>query len=1224
MKPNNWSLALLVALGATAHAQPSAPTALFAAPGDGQATLTWRDPSDSAITGYAVRHATDQAAFAAATPPEWAAIPESDASTVAYTVPALANGVRYHFQIRAASAAGDGPPSNTATTRLARSPGAAVSIGDANLRRWLETAMEKAPGTAITQLDMAALSHFSAWNAGIGAVAGLEHAVNLASLDLSGNRIADVVALGRLEFLEELTLDDNVVADATALGQLTALTYLRLSNNRISDVRALGRLTSLQVLRLGSNRIADATALGSLTALRELHIGDNDISDASWLGSLKRLRELTLDSNDVRDLTALGGLPALRRLWLSGNAVSDLAALAGLTTLEGLHLDNNDISDVAPLGRLTRLAELSLASNRISNLAPLGALRQLQGLHLDDNDISDVTALGALTDLFELSLRFNDVADVQALGRLRSLAQLMLAGNRVSDVTPLGALASLRVLELDDNGISDLASFASLAPLRELRLHLNRNRITDVTALGRLPELQFLYLNDNGIADVAPLADAAGLVWIELDDNDIENVAALGELAALVHLSLDNNAVSDVAGLAASNSLASLSLRNNGVSDLASFANLTLANEGWPQTVLDLGDNDIDDATAIGAMTSLEELRLDGNRITDVSPLAGLAELAVLDLGDNDIADVAPLGGLMLAELALDGNRVADPSALAGMTSLRTLDLGDNHIADVAALAGLRSLAHLRLDGNRIADVGPLVGHLGPGAVVGLRRNPLSGDSIERHLPALRAGAAVLAGGLVPLFPAAADPSGREGFVRVVNHTDAAGDVWIDAVDDAGVRFGPARLTIGAGAAAHFNSGDLEQGNPMKGLASGIGAPTAGAWRLALLSSLDIDVLAYVRTPDGFLTSVHDVLPRTGPTDALLAAVFNPGRNRAQRSALRVVNAGVAAESLPLRAVDDRGTVRETRLVVAAGAATLTGGELEGHRGGESGLGTGFGKWRLRLDGPWTVEAMSLLTSPGGHLTNLSTAPAAAADGLWRVPLFPAAASPREGFVRIANHGAAGEVAVWAVDDGGVRVGPLTLPLGARQTAHFTSADLERGNAAKGLAVGVGAPTQGDWRLELASTADVRVTSFVRAAGGFLASMHDVVAAEGNSHRVLFFNPADNTRQASLLRLVNDGEAAAAVTVTGVDDAGKPSGQARASIAAGQAATFTAEQLEEGGAGLSGRLGDGEGKWRLRIASDRPLRVMNLLASTGGHLANLSTGGRPAARMPGGTAADIR
>jgi len=1207
MQPHKWRMALLLALAGVAHAQPAAPVALFAAPGDGHAVLTWRKPTDSSITGYWVRQATDAAAFTGPMPPEWATIPASDASNAEHTVPALTNGERYYFQIRATDADGHGPPSNTATTRLARSPGASVSIADANLRRWLETDLDKMSGAAVTQLDMASLTHFSAWNAGIRDVAGLELAVNLMSLDLSSNRIADVTALGPLTALEELTLNDNLISDVTPLGRLTALAHLRLSNNRISDITALGRLTSLQALRLGSNRVTNATGLGTLTALRELHIGDNRIADVTWVGSLTSLRELTLDGNDVSDVAALHSLPALRQLWLNGNAVADVTALAGLTMLEGLHLDNNDIADVTPLGRLTELSHLSLAGNRISNVTPLGNLTKLQSLHLDDNRISDVTALATLTDLFELSLRRNNVTDVQALGRLRTLGQLWLAGNGVSDVAALGAVTSLRVLELDDNGISDLASFASLAPLRELWLHLNDNHITDVTAIGRLSGLQFLYLNGNRISDVTVLADATDLFWLELDDNHVANVAALGELPSLVHLSLNNNAVSDLTGLTASESLVSLHLRNNGVSELGSFADLTLANAGWPQTTLDLGDNDIEDATAIGGLTSLEVLRLDGNRLADVAPLSDLAALAVLDLGDNHIADMAPLRGLTLIELHLNNNDIMDASALGGITSLQTLDLSDNDIADLTALAGLPTLRDLRLDGNRVADAGPLVGHLGQGAVVGLRRNPLSGASIERHLPALRtAGAAVLAGRLVPFLPAAADPSGRVGFVRVLNGSAVDGDVWIDAVDDAGVASGPVRLTVDAGAAAQFNASDLQNGNAMKGLAAGIGPPTAGAWRLALLSTLDIEVLAYVRAPDGFLTSVHDVLPRAERTDELSAAVFNPASNHAQRSALRVLNAGVAAASVSVRAVDDRGTAHTARLAVSPGAVTVTAKALEGYHG----IGRGVGKWRLALNGHWSVAAMSLLTSPGGHLTSLSTAPAAAADGIWRVPLFPAASNAfgRQGFVRIANHGEAAEVVIQAVDDGGVRAEPLTLALGARQTMHFNAGDLERGNAAKGLAVGVGAPTQGGWRLALTSAADIRVTSFVRA-DGFLTSMHDVAPTEGNSHRVPFFNPASNTRQLSLLRLVNDGQAAAAATVTGVDDAGNASGEVQATIAAGHAVTFTAQQLESGGDGLLGRLGDGEGKWRLRIASEQPLRVMSLLASPGGHLTNLSAGG---------------
>ena len=53
--------------------------------------------------------------------------------------------------------------------------------------------------------------------------------------------------------------------------------------------------------------------------------------------------------------------------------------------------------------------------------------------------------------------------------------------------------------------------------------------------------------------------------------------------------------------------------------------------------------------------------------------------------------------------------------------------------------------------------------------------------------------------------------------------------------------------------------------------------------------------------------------------------------------------------------------------------------------------------------------------------------------------------------------------------------------------------------------------------------------------------------------------------------------------------------------------TLTALQLETGGEGLTGALGEGMGKWRLRVRSDRPIVVMSLLESPTGHLTNLST-----------------
>ena len=51
---------------------------------------------------------------------------------------------------------------------------------------------------------------------------------------------------------------------------------------------------------------------------------------------------------------------------------------------------------------------------------------------------------------------------------------------------------------------------------------------------------------------------------------------------------------------------------------------------------------------------------------------------------------------------------------------------------------------------------------------------------------------------------------------------------------------------------------------------------------------------------------------------------------------------------------------------------------------------------------------------------------------------------------------------------------------------------------------------------------------------------------------------------------------------------------------------LTAQELEEGSAGVEGRFGDGAGKWRLTVSADQPVQVMSLLLSPTGHLTNLS------------------
>ena len=189
----------------------------------------------------------------------------------------------------------------------------------------------------------------------------------------------------------------------------------------------------------------------------------------------------------------------------------------------------------------------------------------------------------------------------------------------------------------------------------------------------------------------------------------------------------------------------------------------------------------------------------------------------------------------------------------------------------------------------------------------------------------------------------------------------------------------------------------------------------------------------------------------------------------------------------------------------------------------------------------------------------------------------------------------------------------MLLTIGAKETVHINSDDLENGNVEKGLDGATG-PGQGRWRLELTSDLDIEVLAYLRTDDGFVTSMHDVVPHTGAGHHVAIFNPGSNANQVSHLRLVNRGAESAEVTIEGIDGDGESPGTAvRLSVPPRGARSVTARELEseegrgEGLRDLVGALGDGAGKWRLVVSSDPPVVVMSLLANPTGHLTNLST-----------------
>lgn len=225
--------------------------------------------------------------------------------------------------------------------------------------------------------------------------------------------------------------------------------------------------------------------------------------------------------------------------------------------------------------------------------------------------------------------------------------------------------------------------------------------------------------------------------------------------------------------------------------------------------------------------------------------------------------------------------------------------------------------------------------------------------------------------------------------------------------------------------------------------------------------------------------------------------------------------------------------------------------------------------------------------------------------------LLPADNAAQQGFVRIINDSRAeGVVEITATDDAGAAYGPIRLPVPAMRTRHFNSRDLELGNTQKGLSSGTG-DGEGDWRLALTTSLDIKPQAYARSGDGALVSLHGLAGGLAREHEVSFFNGAANRTSRSLLRLINPNNRSVAVTIDARDDQGQaaPEGRVNLSLPRLSAKRITAQQLEAGqqdNPDFSGRLGDGAGKWRLFIAAGDDIRVMNLIQTPDGRLHNLS------------------
>ncbi|MYE05692.1 MAG: hypothetical protein F4Y04_00445, partial [Chloroflexi bacterium] len=469
-----------------------------------------------------------------------------------------------------------------------------------------------------------------------------------------------------------------------------------------------------------------------------------------------------------------------------------------------------------------------------------------------------------------------------------------------------------------------------------------------------------------------------------------------------------------------------------------------------------------------------------------------------------------------------------------------------------------------------------------------------------------------------------------EGVVRLVSRSRRSGEVLIEAIDDRGRRFGPVTVSVPAGHTVELTSSDLEQGNPLKGLWSGIGSGT-GDWRLALRSSLDVEVLAYAMSPDGLRTPLHGTVePEQG---AHWIGLF-PGPGGDVEGRVRLVNAGERRADVTVLVADDAGAEGTLTLSLPAGTSrSLTSRELASGAGIGGPSGTDY--WRLTVTSSSPVQALALAASASGALVNLSaarrhyapaapdaddeppvayaggsSAPARPSQMVWR---FPATSWATEGLLRLVNRSSdGGDVTLHATDETDWRRDPVTVTLAGGQAVTLTESDLEFGSPAKGLATGFGA-SEGAWRLEVRTALAVDVLAYARSPDGALSPLHAVARRSGAANRHVV--PAFGSD--SELWLINREASPARVRVTGVDEQGRTSQPVRLTVGGGMSPTLPSALLSWGGSGVDGYLGAGAGRWRLSVWSDGPLEVAAFEVSASGGWSNVSTG---ASRSPTGGA----
>ena len=614
------------------------------------------------------------------------------------------------------------------------SDGMEVPFASRSLRSRVAQVLGDAARDGITSTSLASLTGtVDARSRAIRDLGGLEFAVNLIGLRLSGNRLENLTPLSSLVSLVELELERASVTDVAALVAnpgLDAGDKLFLAGNTLSD----------DAVNVG---IPELERRGVFVGLADDHGNDRNAASPIALGGTVSASIYPARDRDIFRFELATATDVV--IYATG----DVDTVGVLSDAQGRQLavydangPENRIAQALDAGDYylqVRAADEAIRGPYVVHvhedpnvgILPDPNLRAVVAGVLNKPPEAEITAddLGAMTTLEAAGASIRNLAGLELAV---NLTHVDLSRNRVVDIEPLSHLIALKELRLADNDISDFGpllmnpglGYGDLVLLQGNLLSRAANaQVADLIAKGVSVVFADEHGNSPSRATALALGDsqaasihrAADLDYFRLTvprsrevavftTGDVDLLGTLTDVGGRQLASDDDRGAAKNFLLRATLSPADYFIRVDGYADsLGTYMIHAVVDEQ-----IEVPDDQL--RARVEDASSVEE--------GDPIRTSHLAPLQVFEATSARISDLTGLDAAVnLRHLSLRGNRIADLDALSDMTSLSELDLEGNQAFDVAAL---------------VENAG-----LGPGDKVILAGNPLNQAAREEQLRAL-------------------------------------------------------------------------------------------------------------------------------------------------------------------------------------------------------------------------------------------------------------------------------------------------------------------------------------------------------------------------------------------------------------------------------------------------------------------------------------------------------